>query len=112
MHNGQRFLQFAYVRVQWHKCVIACVFVCVVRVMCFMLTVYLGMAEGFVWLDRSAVEFTSWADSQPSGTGREGVPEHCVAMDSQTLTWDDKDCAAHLGYICSKLQGEAFVTKL
>ncbi|KAK7097065.1 lymphocyte antigen 75-like [Littorina saxatilis] len=68
------------------------------------LGLYGSQTAGFSWLDHSAVEYTNWADSEPSGTNQEDVPEHCVGMDPRTKLWDDLDCDLHLGYICRKAQ--------
>lgn len=62
-------------------------------------------AEGFAWIDGSAVQFTNWDTGEPSYRNDDNVEEHCVAINPKTLVWSDLDCGLHLGYICSKSQG-------
>ncbi|XP_076467662.1 uncharacterized protein LOC143298664 [Babylonia areolata] len=70
----------------------------------FWVGLYGSAGAGFTWVDRSAVDFTNWATSEPSGMNPEGVAENCVGLDPRTRQWSDLDCDLRLGYVCRKRQ--------
>ena len=74
---------------------------------CFEILVWLKLslhsAGGFIWTDNSPVEYSNWAEGEPSDDGTEG--ENCVEMYTTDGTWNDISCVSQNGYICKVPKG-------
>ncbi|XP_076455860.1 macrophage mannose receptor 1-like [Babylonia areolata] len=69
--------------------------------------VWLGLSKaednGFAWSDGSEVEFTDWAEGEPSDTDSEGHQD-CVQWSLTTGSWSDVDCFNSNPFVCKTLQ--------
>ena len=65
---------------------------------------YDAFLDGFSWTDGTPVEYTNWAEGEPSDPdGSQG--ENCVEMYTNNGQWNDISCASQNGYVCKVMRG-------
>ncbi|XP_077993429.1 macrophage mannose receptor 1-like isoform X2 [Glandiceps talaboti] len=57
--------------------------------------------DGFKWVDDSPVQYSNWAQGEPTNTEKFGQ-EDCVLMSSYLGDWKDVRCKTYKGFICKK----------
>ncbi|XP_067687491.1 macrophage mannose receptor 1-like [Haliotis asinina] len=66
--------------------------------------IWIGLAKtedgGFMWTDRSPVNYLNWAHNEPSDTDSEWHQDCVVMMASGGWMWNDIDCMTQAGYMC------------
>ena len=53
---------------------------------------------GWVWDDRTPVDYVNWANGEPNGAEN---GENCAELyDDEYGKWNDEDCLNNAGYVC------------